>query len=311
MEKWLQVESNLPVTYYENSGNVMVRRNDFLHGHAHLIGGASCDIHYDVTYSPHDRATDRSEQLPIGHVAVVEWTLRPNYTPQDVFEKVVYSGGNLYKALVGEGAEDKDKVAHLNLFYPLWNAGVQQKVEGEAGMYRRYRDIDRGLVEKFIPPVMDDVLTDLKSQGFSWVYFGTLTDFELAQTRGLEKRHNFKTGTSHYGPPWYARYGPPWYADLRNLALDTRLTPHDTNHIIDFALGKPNLNLGLVQISDLYKRLTKLDLDALAESLGIETGKVIGFLSERLVSALVRNDFQKSTQTALETVERLKRKLGE
>lgn len=89
------------------------------------------------------------------------------------------------------------------------------------------------------------------------------------------------------------------------------LVTSESRQLIDFLTGKPKLNLGLVQVSDLCSRISESDLSSLADSLNLPEEGVIGFLASRLTSAFIRDRFQKNADVAIEVIARLKEKIGE
>lgn len=246
---------------------VKVRRNDSLGNHGH-IGGASCEIHYDVTVE-----TDKGE-VPLGYVAIVPRTVQSLSVARDI-----------YDALVDNGADNADGVVHFNLFHPFWNT----------------RDRYREVIQRVGNHVIDQLASELKLQGFSWGY-GLFTDFEQAQFLGSDERYMPKR-TSPHGV---------FYTKLSDLTSGGRLlTQYERRDLIDFTVGKPNLNLGLIEISEICKRLTKEDLAVLSDSLNLAEEQIVQLLAGRLSNVFLRSDFQKSAQTARETIEKLKRKWGE
>ncbi len=68
---------------------------------------------------------------------------------------------------------------------------------------------------------------------------------------------------------------------------------------------RPNLNLGLVQMSDIYRRTTGKNLEQLAEALGMPDADAVQFLSDRLVAALM-SEVQRSPNAARLAIQRLR-----
>ena len=262
--------------------------------HSHIPDG-TCDIHYDVVLQ-----RDTGE-IPLGYVSVVL---------QDPERFNTRYMSDFYEQLRRDGFSDGDMIPMSNWFeaaynlYDLWKEG-----DRDAGF----------LIGRIGENVLGDILGDLKAEGFKGFRFGSLAEFEKAQVSRIWTTYNFNRNDRFLYASLagiepvpmqriYYHHNSGWdhVVESRNAA-SKGLTSDQRTLLIEFAKGKPNLNLGPTQISDLYRSMTPRDVQDLAESLGMNGEGVSQFLSERLASALLRGDFQASPGEAREIIERLRR----
>ncbi len=154
----------------------------------------------------------------------------------------------------------------------------------------------RVLVNTLGHAVMDLFLDDLREKGFSFAY-GEFSKNELQQIPGIED-HGFRRITMPSGAYIEGVY---YYCNLEQ----TGLTLAERRHLQNFAGSRPNLNVGLTQISELCRNMSPRDIADLSQHLGITEANVVRLLSNRLTSVMLR-DIQRSPQAAKEAIERLK-----
>lgn len=252
------------------SKRVKVRRNNTLAPYA----DANCDVYYDIILQKD------GVEIPLGYVVGRSRKVRNMRHPHDKNAIHPY-----YTPFVESGASDEDRLVEFKKFRPFLNL--------------REKDDEASI--KLEKQVMDYILADLSSQGFLWAFYSNL--------RG-EKQFDgsqFKQILNDFSPDIMSPAILAYFTRLSDLPSSRRGLTNGKHCIFDFAEGKPNLNLGPVEISELCRGLATEDLDVLSEYLNLDLPEeTIKFLSSKLASAFLRDGFQKNAQTAREVIARLK-----
>ncbi len=151
---------------------------------------------------------------------------------------------------------------------------------------------------------MNEVFGELRKRGFTWAYaytgdYDEELDDDFKYIDGmfgmflfrLEPRMTYLANLQD--PDWSEKYA------------DKFLTNDERSYLLGIAQGRPNLNVGIVTLSDVFGKLHGSDISEIGTTLGIANDEVMPLLSARIADYCVRGDFQVSQQSAQEYLQKM------
>ncbi len=221
----------------------------------------------------------------------------------------IFSASRMSSVLIPCGTHYDAEFAHEGIDYKLASAGVfEPDVSSIVILYRWLADFPSRqtyIAQRTGEIVMQHVLSEAKRKGYSKA---------TLHAEARERKHlaDYISGL-HYS--YEPACDEPVIGAMRAYFIDLsgfeerELSYPDMRRLIGFLAGKPNMNLGIVDISQLCMKLGTMGVAEISEYTGADPEDTLAFLSDRLASVYMQ-DFQTSPERARELIEELRGKIG-
>ena len=193
---------------------------------------------------------------------------------------------DFYQLLIRDGASPQDTYVELSLWY---NEKYVSPSHAKIGNRAEYA-------------IFDTLLKHPTIQDFTWA-FVFLDSINKPGFADFKKKYGFKMAD-----------GYSWSEEDNLLQYYTNFQPISSpraSALVAYLEGRPNLNLGVIELQEAVRKLNTRDASFLQNALAVNDSGLVDLLSGRIVDEYLRHTFQVSVYDAQQTLAQLSGMLHE